>query len=198
MNRAQLRNPACGLIIVLLTLAIAGCSRSEFERLHERAILQNPAGVEMEIHTGGGKKQFALSEPVAIEEFYTSQHSGAWHIEVLEGWNGASDAAVDVLHITDGKTIWDEPRQPHSVIICCESRHVWLSLEPTRIPFKQSESNLLGVKNPEWLTLRLPNKPGKYRLYLTTQRVFGRGDNTKTYMGKGLPVSSNILNLEVK
>jgi hypothetical protein len=194
------RHQAPHLIVVLLTLALAACSHSGFERQHEQAVLQNPAGVESEIRTSGGRRQFAVSEPVPIEEFYTSKYSGLWQIEVLEGWNDAS--ALDVVHITDGKTIWDQPRQPLMGIICCDSRHVWLSLEPTRIPYKLSNtptrSNPEGVKNPEWLSLSLPKRPGKYRLYLTTQRVFGRGDNTTTPVGKGLPISSNILDLEVR
>jgi hypothetical protein len=66
-----------------------------------------------------------------------------------------------------------------------------LSPAPTR-------SSPEGHRNPEWLTLHLPSKPGKYQVYITTERVFRRNDTTTTYTGKGVAVSSNILTLEVK
>jgi hypothetical protein len=61
-----------------------------------------------------------------------------------------------------------------------------------------TRSNPEGYRNPEWLTLHLPSKPGKYQLYITTERVFRRSDNTTTYHGNGIAVSSNLLTLEVK
>ena len=129
-----------------------------------------------------------------FEELYTSKYSGQWHIEVLEGWNEAT--ALDIAHITDGSTTWDQPRGSLGVV-CCNSRHVWLTLDPVRIPYKLSR-NRFQYANPEWHTLNLPSKPGKYEVYVTTQRVFGRDQSTTTYEGKGASVSSNIVTLEVK
>lgn len=138
-----------------------------------------------------------------FEEFYTSKYSGLWHIEILEGWNEASNATgADVVHIADGKEILDQPREKWAGIICCDSRHVWLSQDPTRVPYKMfaslTRANPEGYRNPEWHKLHLPAKPGKYQVYLTTQRLFGRTENTTTYEGKGIPLSSNVLKLEVK
>jgi hypothetical protein len=52
--------------------------------------------------------------------------------------------------------------------------------------------------NPEWYTLQLPNKPGKYLVYVTSARVFGYTSSTATDHGRGVPVSSKVLKLEVK
>jgi hypothetical protein len=52
--------------------------------------------------------------------------------------------------------------------------------------------------NAEWHKLHLPNKPGKYRVYITTDRVFGQSASHKTYMGRGVPISSNVVMLEVR
>jgi hypothetical protein len=191
------------LEISLMTCLLVACSHSEFELQHERAVLENPYGVGLEIRTRGGKKQFAVSETVAFEELYTAKYSGLWHMEILEGWNEASNAtSSDVVHITNGSAVWNQPREKWAGIICCDSRHVWLSQEATRVPYKLSVAptrwNLEGYRNPEWLTLHLPGKPGKYQVYITTERVFRRSDSTGTYHGKGLAVSSNIINLEVK
>jgi hypothetical protein len=188
---------------LVTTLLFSACSHSEFQRQHERTLVQNPPGVELEIRTRGSKKQFAVSEPVEFEEFYTSKYSGLWHIEILEGWNDASNATLsDVVHITDGSTIWSQPREKLAGIICCDSRHVWLGWDPTRVPYTLSanptHTNPEGWHNPAWHTLHLPSKQGKYQVYVTTERLFGRSDSTTTYMGKGGPLSSNLLTLQVK
>jgi hypothetical protein len=194
----------CAHLSLLVTiLFLVACSRSEFRRQHELALAQNPPGVELEIRTRGDRKQFAVSEPIEFEEFYTSKYSGLWHIEILEGWNDASNATgADVVHIADGNTISNEPREKWAGIICCDSRHVWLSQDPTRVPYKlfpnPTRANPEGLRNPEWHRLHLPGKPGKYHVYVTTERLFGRSDSTTTYQGKGIPVSSNVLTLEVK
>jgi hypothetical protein len=189
--------------IILLTILVAACSRSAFDQQHKEAVLQNPPGIELEIRTSGGRNQFAVSEPVAFEEFYTSKFPGAWRIEVLEGWNVSSNAtSSDVVHITDGKTLWNQPRQQWVGIICCDSRQIWLDQEPVRIPYKLSATpthfNPEGLANLQWQTFHLPNKPGKYRVYVTTHRVFERGSDKNPYHDKGFPVSSNILDLQVK
>lgn len=195
--------PLGALLSTLFLFAGSACSHSAFERQHEQAVAQNPPGVELEIRTRGDRKQFAVAEPVEFEEFYTSKYSGLWHIEILEGWNEASNATgADVVHIADGKEILDQPREKWAGIICCDSRHVWLSQDPTRVPYKMfaslTRANPEGYRNPEWHKLHLPAKPGKYQVYLTTQRLFGRTENTTTYEGKGIPLSSNVLKLEVK
>jgi hypothetical protein len=201
---ARLRARAMTLFLFAwFLMASSACSHSAFERQHEQAVAQNPPGVELEIRTRGDRKQFAVSEPVEFEELYTSKYSGLWHIEILEGLNTASNATgSDVVHIADGSTILEQPREMWAGIICCDSRHVWLSQDPTRVPYKLSatptRANPEGLHNPEWHKLHLPSKPGKYQVYLTTQRLFGRSDSTTTYEGKGIPLSSNVLKLEVK
>jgi hypothetical protein len=184
-----------------LMISVLGCSRSPFDQQHRRSVLENPDGIELEIHTRQDRKQFSVSEPVEFEELYTSKYSGLWQIEVLEGQNTASSPSVDQVHITDGHTSWDQPRQMLVGIVCCNSRHVWLNQEPTRVPYKlwsgQSRTNPGGWPNPQWQVLHLPNKPGNYQVYVTTQRVFGHVVNNP-YEDKGLAVSSNILNLRVQ
>ena len=123
------------LSALLTTLFLFACSHSEFQHQHQQALAQ-PPGVELEIRTNGDRKQFAVSEPVVFEQFYTSKYPGLWHTEILEGWSDASNATLsDVVHITDGRTIWNQPREQLAGIICCDTRH-WLSQEPTRVPYK--------------------------------------------------------------
>ena len=190
------------LAIVLLLFSLTACSRSPFDQSHRRALAENPTGIELEIRTRGGKQQFSVSEPVEFEEFYTSKYSGLWQIEVFEGNNVASNPSSDLVHIADGNTTSDQPRELWVGIVCCNSRHIWLNQEPVRIPYKLRPGRSLaeheGWPNPEWHVLHLPNQPGNYRVYVTTHRVFWSGDNKNVLQDRGRQVSSNVLKLHVK
>jgi hypothetical protein len=61
------------ITIIVLTIFVPACSRSEFDQQHKQAVLQNPPGVELEIRTSGERNQFAVSEQVEFEEFYTAK-----------------------------------------------------------------------------------------------------------------------------
>jgi hypothetical protein len=132
--------------IGLVTSFLVACSGSTFERQHEHAVHENRAGVELEIRTRGDRAQFAASAAVQYEEIYTAKFSGLWHIEILDGWNETADS--EIIHITDGKEIWEKPWM--YAIICCDTRHVWLSLDPVRLPYKLFANRRL--ENP--LTLK--------------------------------------------
>ncbi len=168
------------------------CSKSAFDRAHDQAVAQNPAGVEFQIRTLDGSGKIHVGEPLLLEQLYTSKYPG-WHIEILDGWNEAS--SFDVAFVTDGKSTWTaySPRG----VICCDSRHVWLNLDPVQVPYRYAQT-WDGFKPLRYPTAVLPYRPGKYRVYLTTHRVFSKDYSTKTYTGKGIAVTSaNILSLEV-
>ena len=190
------------LAVSLLLLYSGGCSRSAFDEQHRRAVLENPFGVDFEIRTRGGRRQFSVSEAVDFEEFYTSKYTGVWQIEVFDYNNTATNPATDVVHVTDGKAVWDQPRKMWVGVVCCNSRHIWLDQEPVRMPYKLGAGRFVmeheGYPNPEWYALRLPEKPGKYRVYVTTHRVFGRAFDKNPYLDAGVAVSSNVLEFQVK
>jgi hypothetical protein len=64
------------------------------------------------IRTRNDRRKFAVSEPVQFEEFYTAKFAGLWHMEVIDGWNDAT--AADVVHISDGAAILNEPRERYA------------------------------------------------------------------------------------
>ena len=142
--------------------------------------------MELRIATLDNAKTFRLPDPVKIEEFFTAKYPRQWHIELLEGWNQAS--VSDEAHISDGRNSF-VVRERYG-IICCDSKHGWLDLDPQRIPSGYTHGKT-------FVPVRI-DTPGKYEFYVTSYRVFNRDQTLQTYEGLGYAVtSSNILKVEV-
>jgi hypothetical protein len=142
--------------------------------------------VELRIAIFPDTKTFRLPGPVKIEEFFTSKYPNQWHIELLEGWNEAS--VSDEAYVSDGHSSFVIGEGYG--IVCCDSKHGWLDLDPLRIPSGYT-------RGPTFVPIRI-TKPGKYQFYVTTYRVFSRDQTLATYEGRGYAVtSSNTLEVEV-
>ena len=127
-----------------------------------------------------------MSEPIQIREFYTAKYPGNWHIEILDSANEAS--TLDEAQVSDGKSTSTERLFPFP-FVCCDSRHVWLSLDPVVLLYRNRQT--------PYRVLHLP-KPGKYEVYVMTRRVFSRDRTMTTYSGLGFAVTSaNILKIEL-
>ena len=172
------------LVLLLAIVFSCACRETPFEQAHDKAVAENPAGVELHVVVVGGKRTFHVSEAVPVEEFYTAKYPGEWHLEILDGWNEAG--VSDEAHLSDGTTARLFGMMG---IICCDSQHVWLSLDPVRLPYPSPINTVEGYKSssPRWI--RFP-KPGKYEFYVTTRRVFNRDQEMKTYQGLGYVVTS--------
>jgi len=82
---------------------LCACRKTAFESAHDKAVAENPVGVELRIGIVGGHTKFHVSEAVPIEEYYTAKYRGEWHLEILDGWNEAG--VSDQAHISDGVSI---------------------------------------------------------------------------------------------
>lgn len=184
------------LIALAAALTIlTSCRTTEFERQHDNALAQNPSGVELRIGIVGGRKRFRVAEPIEMEESYTAKYPGQWHIEILDGSNLVYFG--DEFIIFDGHGIEKRNIRNHAGIVCCDSRHVWLSLDPVRLPYPFPIQTLEGAK-PSSPRMFHFDHPGKYQLYLTSHRVFSREQSFYTPDGLGYAVtSSNIVSVEV-
>lgn len=171
-----------------ILLIMTACTRLDFERAHDQSLAENPLGVELRIEATDGKSKFRVAEAVEITQLYAAKYPGEWHMEILDGGNPASMS--DEAHISDGKST-STIRLLNFGIVCCDSRHVWLSLDPVVVPYKFST-----WRAPSRV-LHLP-KPGKYEIYVTTRRVFNRDQTMGTTSGLGFAVTAaNILKIEV-
>src|SRR5581483_11782829 len=112
----------------LMALLMMACSKTEFQREHELALSEKPAVVELEIRTANGKTKYKPGELVEYEELYTSKYSGQWHIETSETFN-----FMGYAHIARDKLILPS-EHISGPNVCCSSKHVWLSIDTTRLP----------------------------------------------------------------
>lgn len=172
-------------LLLALFLTTSCHKKTAFELAHDKAVTENPYGVKMTIATTDGRVKFRLPEPIQLEEFYTAEYPGQWHIEILDGWNGASIS--EEFHVDNGRASF--MIHENYGALCCASRHVWLSSDPTRIPYPAKSSVPLKIKF---------SSPGTYQIYMTGHRVFSRDQTFHTDEGLGHAVtSSNILRVEV-
>lgn len=141
----------------------------------------------------GGESKVRLGQPVQYEEFFTSKYPG-WRIEILDGSNAASIA--NEVFVTVGKSPWT-PKRPPLGYVCCDSRRVWLTSDPLRIP-NSYRSGTDGLKVAGYHRFFLPDHTGIFRFYVTTYRVFNKMSSMSPFHEHGVAVTSrNILTVEV-
>jgi hypothetical protein len=169
-----------------------GCSRSQFEKDHDQAVRQNPMDVTMELRVVGGATTIHASETLRLEQIYTAKY-GNYQIEVLDNANDAS--LSEEAAIFDGtKMRWEALTGRFAT--CCQSRHVWLTLEPTPIPYRLGNPHDVFGQTQPFRRLKLP--VGTHQVYVRSRRVFRDEKLIKTYSGQGLVVvAKNILTIRV-
>lgn len=169
--------------------ALAGCSRTQFEREHDAAMKDNPWGVELEIKPIGDAHKFRAGDPLRFQELYTSKSQRMWQLEVLDQKNIADIA--NVAYISDGKAGQQEPYD-NGAVDCCRWRYVMLDNEPVALPYHYE------YPNTEFRSLALPKKPGKYEIYVQTHRlVMRKGEGLDPSTHTGYPLTSDMLKIEV-
>jgi hypothetical protein len=172
-----------GLLAIVL---LSACRQTAFEQEHARSLAQNPAAIELRIATVGDAKTFRLPDPVKIEEFFSATYPRNWYIETADGWN--LPTVSDEAYVSDGQTSFKVGG--NYGFICCDSKHLWLDLDPLRVPS--------GYENRETYWPIPVKKPGKYQLYIVSYRAFGWEQNLITFKVRGPALtSSNILKVEV-
>jgi len=177
---------------VLLSLALAGCSKTQFEREHDAAAKDNPWGVELHIKPDGDTRQFYAGGTMRFQEFYTAKSARMWQLEVLDEANQADVA--NVAYLSDGNTTFKQP-YAGGKFDCCKWRCVTLNTEPVRLPYRFDTTDRDAI----FRTIVLPEHPGRYQLYVQTHRLLMRkGDGLDPTTHTGYPLtSSEVLNIEV-
>lgn len=162
--------------MVLLVIVGSACKPTAFETEHEIAEAKNPRWLSIEIDTADKRHEYRESEYIQIVTSYTSSVLYQYRVDVAEGESRA--AASDVLHISDGT----KTDLYGGSIVCCDSRLVGLDDVDPYV----SKSHV-----------RFRMKPGKYQMYVTTNRVFPWQAGLKQYSPSDWETASNLLTLRI-
>jgi hypothetical protein len=167
--------------------AMLACSKTQFEREHDAAVNDNPWGVELQIKTAGDTRQFHRRDTLRFQEFYTAKSARMWQLEVLDASNAADIA--NPAYLSDGSATRKLSYAAENAS-CCKWRYVTLNTDPVRLPYRFDG----------WFrSVRLPEQPGKYQLYVETHRLLMRkGDGLDPATHTGYPLISNdVLTIEI-
>jgi hypothetical protein len=198
-NVTAARQAALGLLLRCFLVSFMGgflaamlaCSKTQFEREHDAAVNDNPWGVELQIKTAGDTRQFHRGDTLRFQEFYTAKSARMWQLEVLDASNAADIA--NLAYLSDGSATRKLSYAAENAS-CCKWRYVTLNTDPVRLPYRFD-----GDPDGWFRSVRLPEQPGKYQLYVETHRLLMRkGDGLDPATHTGYPLISNdVLTIEI-
>lgn len=167
---------------LLIGIALLIRPKTPFEQEQALADARNPKGVEVEITTSDGRREYRYGEPIFVVPHFSSTLPYAYRIDVADGFSRA--AATDELHISTGQRRMLSTTRG---ITCCATRLVGLD----DVPFF----------TPRYSTDPLNLAPGNYEIYLTSRRVFDWNVSESRQIQDDYPssfeVASNMLKIRV-
>jgi len=179
-NERRDRTPlliAIGALALLITAALAwtiASHKTPFEREQANAEAGNPHWLEINLDTADHRRTYKEGEIIAFTVGYSSAVRQLYKLETADG--GSTITLTDRLHFSDGRS---EPTG--FAVVCCGSRIVKLNDEPYVVhPYR-----------------RFVLAPGKYQIYLTTQRVFPWDIEAGVYRPSEWTTASNMLKVRV-
>jgi hypothetical protein len=171
------------LLFIFPVVAQTDATHTAFDSRHKDAIHQNHSGLRFSLRTVEGGTTFHLFETIPIEVSYSTTRPDTFTIEMDEAMNFAGGIRRFDVDPTDGVLLteleWGTPG-----IICCESDKRPLSQKP--VTFKRELTDYLRFQ-----------KPGTYRIFLSTRRVFKIGSDSKQFAPSKVVLTSNILTLTI-
>lgn len=165
---------AFALILVAALVWTLASHKTPFEQEQANAEAANPHWLEINLDTADHRRTYKESEILAFTVGYSSAVRELYKLETADG--GSTITLTDRLHFSDGKT------EPMAFgVVCCGSRIVKLNDEPYVVHSFR----------------RFVLTPGKYQIYMTTQRVFPWDIEAGVYRPSEWTTASNMLNIRI-
>jgi hypothetical protein len=181
MSRAILISFLC------VTFSVA-CAReclaqTDFDARHTEALHHNPTGVKLSLRTKTGNHSFHLFETIPIVLAYSSSRPSTFAIEMDETMNFAGHWHTFDVDQPDAVLLsWGE--MGSYGVVCCATDLRYLSENP--ISFERELTDYLRF-----------DKPGTYRLFVATRRVFREGRKYLDFGTSKIALVSNILEITI-
>lgn len=162
-------------LLLLILILCTGCHRTAFEQAQFNAEAANPHWLEIDLDTTDHRRTYKESEFFGFTVGYSSAVRELYKLEIAE--RSSTIVFTDRLHISDGHV-----QSMHVFgVVCCSSRIIGLNDEPY-------------VVQPQ---RRFRLKPGTYRMYMTTRRVFPWNITSDVYHPSDWVTASNMIKIKV-
>jgi hypothetical protein len=158
-------------------------AQMDFDSRHTEALHHNPAGVKLSLRTKSKNSTFHLFETIPIELSYSSSRPSTFVIEMDEAMNFAGYRHIFDVDQPDAVLLTWQEVAAHGVD-CCATDIRYLSSDP--IVFERELTDYVRFE-----------KPGTYRLFVTTRRVFKDGRKYLDFDASKIALSSNILEVTI-
>jgi hypothetical protein len=173
---------------LLFVVALFSCPRwcsaqTDFDTRHTNALHHNPSGVKLSLRTKNGNHTFHLFETIPIVLAYSSSRPSTFAIEMDETMNFAGHWHTFDVDQPDAVLLsWGEAGSYG--VVCCATDLRYLSENP--ISFERELTDYLRF-----------DKPGTYRFFVTTRRVFKEGRKYLDFDTSKIRLVSNILEITI-
>ena len=191
---------------ILLTFALACAGLAGFQSIraqvpgvggndaflaaHRTAVAANPAGVEVTLRLAGGRSRFKQGEIVALELVFTNTGPGTYTLSP-RAYDRSGRLDVDEISVDPREGVVDPL---HDYYHCCMFGFAGggLSSMPAVLT---AESQVIPLDVNEWWRF---DRPGRFRLYVTSRRVEPRPWPDPPDHSAWPRVTSNIIEIEVE
>src|SRR5262249_32783228 len=160
--------------------SVPGKQESEFELKRREELSKNPQDISFTIRLEGNKKQFRMGEVIRLEMRFASNRPKTYRLDAAT-YDRSGRLDMDKFHI-EPETGFTDPMRDHLGFIGGGLRG---------IPELEEKPYLITYEINEWSRFE---KPGKYRLYLSSPRVssIGKREESDT-----ITLTSNTVEFEI-
>jgi hypothetical protein len=165
-------------------LAVAQ-KQDQFLTQQKQRSAENPAGVSLQIQTRNNQTRFRQGEVISLQLSFSSNQPKKYHLDAAT-YDRSGRLDLDTFHV-DPKTGTSDP-----LVDYFNFGFMFMGGGLRTYPSLESKSYVVKADLNEWCRF---DRPGKYRLYVTSHRVssgyFGDAEN------QTVEVTSNVIELEV-
>ncbi len=181
---AQRRLSFAAAVLSLACAAVAVAQkRDEFAAAQAQAAAKNPPDVSFVVRTKGGQARFRQGELIRLELAFASSTADKYRLDSAT-YDRSGRLEIDEFHI-DPRGGASDPLYDYF-----HFRNAFLGGGLRTNPALEAKPYVVAADLNEWYRFE---RPGRYRLYVTSNRVGGR----RLGEGRPLAVTSNLIEFEI-
>ena len=167
-----------------------GAANDPFLDAHRTAVAANPSGVELRLRLANGRARFPLGETITLELVFSNTGPGSYVLSTRT-YDRSGRLGVDQITVDPRDGVVDPL---YDYYHCCLFGFIGGGLSSIP-PVLTAEPQVIPLEVNEWWRI---DKPGRFRLYVTSRRVEPHPWPDPPDPGAWPRVTSNIVEFEVE